>query len=182
MSHPCVGELLDRILVKKAYCFGLLLSIGRCTQYPFARRCYSSQPVNIHRRPSMSSNKEMASFGPSSKVKSGAYHLRLLSVLGFAPTFLFLLLHGIFQHNLFPVLTIVPMSFSSLYSAALLLIKKKGGERRYALSGNVLIETACGCALIAFLVVDWVSLAAYWNDSGLVMLGTYGTVFPMMNL
>jgi hypothetical protein len=118
--------------------------------------------------------------------KSGKHTLRVISALGFPPTFLFLLLHGIFAEQVFPALVLVPMALSSLYSFVLLSSKKKDGSEQYAMSGSraqFIVDFLLGFGLIAFLVPGWVCLASGWRmDVGDIMLGTYGTVFPMLNL
>ncbi|KAF2650562.1 hypothetical protein K491DRAFT_608527 [Lophiostoma macrostomum CBS 122681] len=114
--------------------------------------------------------------------KSGKHTLRVVSALGFPPAFLFLLLHGIFDEQVFPALVLVPMALSSVYSFVLLSGKNKDGSQQFAMTGtrtHFILEFSLGLGLIAFLIPGWISLASSWR--GNVMLGTYGTVFPMAN-
>lgn len=117
--------------------------------------------------------------------KNRSFHtLRTTSLLLWIPTLAFCLPHGIIAHVLFPVLGIIPMTFSALL--ALLHLSKRTQPAR---SVSVLLDILCACSLIAVLVPSWVSLARgsrnfYWDRplSGITMIGTYATGVMMVNL
>ncbi|KAK5130582.1 hypothetical protein LTR08_001901 [Meristemomyces frigidus] len=99
---------------------------------------------------------------------------RLLTVLAWIPAFALSLPHGVRGH-LFPALGILPMTFSAC--TGLVHLANQAKSRGV----NIAMDVFCACFLIAILVPSWITLSSGWEDSGVTVLGTYGTAPMMMN-
>jgi hypothetical protein len=113
--------------------------------------------------------------------KSTPHALRALSLA----TFLILLIQGIAAHKVNPAIGILPLFFSSAFSALLLANEKKCGCQSSGLTGTLIhlvFDFALGIALLVCLILDWVCLSNGSTRRGLVVMGTYGTDFLICNL
>jgi hypothetical protein len=117
--------------------------------------------------------------------KSTPHALRALSLATFPPAFLILFIQGIAAHKVNPAIGILPLFFSSAFSALLLANEKKCGCQSSGLTGTLIhlvFDFALGIALLVCLILDWVCLSNGRTRRGLVVMGTYGTDFLICNL
>jgi hypothetical protein len=115
--------------------------------------------------------------------KSTPHALRAISLASFVPAFPLLLIAGIALGQVNPAIGLVPLFFSSLYSAVLLANEKKCGCQAGGLTGtpfHFILDFLLGVGLLVCLILAWV-LMGYYHESG-VILGTYGTNFMIVNL
>jgi hypothetical protein len=115
--------------------------------------------------------------------KSTPHALRAVSLLSFIPAFPILLIAGIALEQVNPAIGLVPLFFSSLYSAILLSNEKKCGCQASGLTGtpfHFILDFLIGTGLLVCLILSWVFIG-YYRDSG-VVLGVYGTNFMIVNL
>lgn len=115
--------------------------------------------------------------------KSTPHTLRAISLLTFAPAFLILLVAGIGLKQVNPAIGLVPLFFSSFYSAVLLSNEKKCGCQAGGLTGtpfHFILDFLIGTGLLVCLILSWVFMG-YYREHG-VILGTYGTNFLICNL
>jgi hypothetical protein len=115
--------------------------------------------------------------------KSPPHALRAVSLLSFIPAFPILLIAGIALEQVNPAIGLVPLFFSSLYSAILLSNEKKCGCQASGLTGtpfHFILDFLIGTGLLVCLILSWVFIG-YYRDSG-VVLGVYGTNFMIVNL
>ncbi|ORY54733.1 uncharacterized protein BCR38DRAFT_479365 [Pseudomassariella vexata] len=110
--------------------------------------------------------------------------LRRISIISLPPAFILLLAHGIVSSYAFPALGILPLACSAFLNGVLLYRDKLAstGSPIQALSpSNVLWgDTALAIFHISFLIPSWIFLEVA-NARGLIPLGTYGTVFMMID-
>lgn len=110
--------------------------------------------------------------------------LRQLTILSFPPAFILLLIHGIAAEIAFPALGLLPLAASALLGALILhrdQFAAAGSPIQSLSSHNVFIaDVTSAVFLLAFLVPSWIMLTD--APSPLIVLGTYGTVFMMLNL
>lgn len=114
--------------------------------------------------------------------KSTPHALRALSLLSFLPAFPVLLIAGIALEQVNPAIGLVPLFFSSLYSAVLLSNEKKCGCAGAGLTGtpfHFILDFMFGTGLLVCLILAWVFIGSE-RDSGIV-LGVYGTNFMILN-
>jgi hypothetical protein len=117
--------------------------------------------------------------------KSTPHALRALSLAIFPPAFLVLLIQGVASRNVNPAIGILPLFFSSAFSALLLANEKKCGCQASGLTGTPIhffFDLTLGIALLVCLIIDWLCLSNGRTPRGLVMMGTYGTDFLLCNL
>lgn len=115
--------------------------------------------------------------------KSTAHTLRALSLLSILPAFPILLIAGIALKQVNPAIGLVPLFFSSLYSAILLSNEKKCGCHAAGLTGtpfHFILDFLIGTGLLVCLILAWIFIG-YRRDCG-VVLGVYGTNFIILNL
>ncbi|KAF2796920.1 hypothetical protein K505DRAFT_358888 [Melanomma pulvis-pyrius CBS 109.77] len=114
--------------------------------------------------------------------KSTAHTLRAISIATFPPAFLILLIQGIVSHGVLPALGILPLFFSSAFSALLLANEKKCGCQSSGLTGtpiHFVFDVLLAIGLLVLLILTWIFLP---DSSGeMIMLGTYGTNFLLCN-
>ncbi|ORY05373.1 hypothetical protein BCR34DRAFT_571989 [Clohesyomyces aquaticus] len=115
--------------------------------------------------------------------KSLNHSLRAISVLTFPPGFLFLLIQGIASGHVNPAISIIPLFFSSAFSAVLLHHERACGCQSAGLMGtpiHLVVDLLLGIGLFVCLILTWVFLPSRY-DGGMVMLGTYCTNFVIVN-
>lgn len=117
--------------------------------------------------------------------------LRLLPLFLCLPALGFLLPHGLITHSFLPAVGIVPLAISAV-SSVVFLAQKRGNETRRCDFG-VLLDFILAVSHIAVLIPTWILVSEQncgWRRTyqyhrctpRLVMLGTYGTMFLMINL
>ncbi|KAF1923024.1 uncharacterized protein M421DRAFT_76492 [Didymella exigua CBS 183.55] len=105
--------------------------------------------------------------------KSTPHALRAISLASFIPAFPIFLIAGIGLQQLNPAIGLVPLFFSSLYSAILLSNEKKCGCQAGGLTGtpfHFILDFLIGTGLLTCLILAW-ALMGYYRESG-VILGT----------
>jgi len=115
--------------------------------------------------------------------KSTSHALRALSLLSFFPAFPILLIAGIALEQVNPAIGLVPLFFSSTYSAVLLSNEKRCGCQAGGLTGtpfHFILDFLLGTGLLVCLILSWVFIG-YHHERG-VVLGVYGTNFMILNL
>lgn len=122
---------------------------------------------------------------PNDNTMSSTVLLRRITILSFLPAFLILLIHGVKSSWAFPALGILPLAVSAVLGALLLHRDRVAavGSAIQALSpANIFYaDTVLAVWYFAFLIPTWLFLGRPW-DRGLIILGTYGSVFLMVNL
>jgi hypothetical protein len=117
--------------------------------------------------------------------KSTYHALRAISLATFPPAFLVLLIQGILSETVNPAIGILPLFFSSAFSALLLANEKKCGCQASGLNGtpiHLVFDLVLGIGLLVCLILAWASMGAGYADRGFVIMGTYGTNFMLCNL
>lgn len=116
---------------------------------------------------------------------SSTVFLRRVTILSFPPAFLILLIHGVGSSWAFPALGILPLAVSALFGGLLLhrdRVAALGSPIQALTPENVFYaDSALAVWYLAFLIPTWVCLHRPWQ-SEMVILGTYGSVFLMINL
>jgi hypothetical protein len=117
--------------------------------------------------------------------KSTYHALRAISLANFGPAFIILLIQGILAETVNPAIGILPLFFSSAFSALLLANEKKCGCQASGLTGtpiHLVFDLVIGIGLLLCLILGWITMGNGDADYGLVVLGTYGTNFMLCNL
>lgn len=125
--------------------------------------------------------------------KSFPHALRALSLATFLPAFIILLIQGIISNDVNPAIGILPLFFSAAFSALLLANEKKCGCQASGLTGtpiHLVFDLVLGIGLLVCLILDWVIMpktsgwrySNFGKEKAMVMLGTYGTNFMIVNL
>lgn len=116
---------------------------------------------------------------------SSTVFLRHITVFTFPPAFIMLLIHGILFHRAFPALGILPHAASVVFGSMLLYRESVAalGSPIQALSASNIFFADVTLAIwyMGFLIPTWVLLSEMWREDAII-LGTYGTVFMMVNL
>ncbi|KAK5162788.1 uncharacterized protein LTR77_011160 [Saxophila tyrrhenica] len=110
--------------------------------------------------------------------------LRLINLITFPPAFIMLLLHGILRGGSFPALALIPLAISALLALYLLNPNAvtAGGSSITLAEGHVaVLDFALGVWLFVMCVCCWVEVPKNRYDGPQVMLGTYGSVWVMVN-
>ena len=103
--------------------------------------------------------------------------LRLITALGWLLSFPLLVAHGADTHMLFPALSLVPMTVSSVYGLIHMSVKSKIWWL------NASMDALIATFLFAMLVPGWIFMAQRWrNAHTTAILGSYGTAPLMLNL
>lgn len=122
---------------------------------------------------------------PRILTSSTPHTLRALSLLSFFPSFIFLLPAGISSGRVNPAICLLPLFFSSLYSAVLLANERSCSACDAAgLTGTPLHtmgDVLFGAPLLVCLVLGWVMMGQWSYNTGAVILGSYGTVGVVFN-
>ena len=114
--------------------------------------------------------------------KSTPHALRAISLATFPPAFIILLIAGLQLSHVIPAIGLVPLFFSSAYSALLLANERKCGCQAGGLTGtpfHFILDFVIGTALLVCLILAWVLMPGGWRGSGIM---TYGTNFLICNL
>lgn len=115
--------------------------------------------------------------------KSTPHCLRAISLATFPPAFLILLIVGICSSRVNPAISILPLFFSSAFSAILLANEKKCGCQSSGLTGtpiHLVFDLLFGIGLLVCLILAWIFMPD--QEPLAVMWGTYGTNFLFCNL
>ena len=116
--------------------------------------------------------------------KSTPHALRAISLAVFPPAFIVLLIAGLQLHFVLPAIGLVPLFFSSAYSALLLANERRCGCQAGGLTGtpfHFIVDFVIGVGLLVCVILTWVLMEGGWNGEG-IMMGTYGTTFLIWNL
>jgi hypothetical protein len=144
-----------------------------------------SNPINYYTHFRFASSSFQTMLNLTIFTKSTPHALRALSLAIFPPAFLVLLIQGVASRNVNPAIGILPLFFSSAFSALLLANEKKCGCQASGLTGtpiHLFFDLTLGIALLVCLIIDWLCLSNGRTPRGLVMMGTYGTDFLLCNL
>lgn len=121
---------------------------------------------------------------PNDSMVSSTVFLRRITILSFPPAFVILLIHGVGCSWAFPALGILPLAVSAVLGALLLHRDRVAalGSPIQALSPeNIFYADATLAAwYFAFLIPTWVLLHRP-SEEEMIILGTYGSVFLMVN-
>ena len=91
---------------------------------------------------------------------------------------------GLQLHFVLPAIGLVPLFFSSAYSALLLANERRCGCQAGGLTGtpfHFIVDFVIGVGLLVCVILTWVLMEGGWNGEG-IMMGTYGTTFLIWNL
>lgn len=126
----------------------------------------------------------MPTYSHDSGVSSTVF-LRRVTILLFPPAFLILLIHGVSSSWAFPALGILPLAVSAVLGALLLhrdRVAALGSPVQALTPENIFYaDTILVIWYLAFLIPTWVFLGRP-SDEEIIILGTYGSVFLMVNL
>lgn len=125
----------------------------------------------------------MPNYGNDAGVNSTVL-LRRITIFTFPPAFFMLIIHGVGSHYAFPALGLLPHAVSVTFGSVLLYRDQvlSSGSPIQALSPTNIFYVDVGLAAwyFAFLIPTWVFLAKPRED--MIVLGTYASVFMMVNL
>lgn len=110
--------------------------------------------------------------------------LRLVTLITFPPAFIMLLIHGILGGGAFPAVALIPLAISALLALYLLNPNAvtAGGSAITLADGHVVaIDLSLAIWLFVMCICSWINVPRWRHDRGLVMLGTYGSVWVMVN-
>lgn len=112
--------------------------------------------------------------------------LRKIAIYIFLPAFPLLLAHGIASGKALPALGLLPLAGSALL-AALLLYRDRvaaiGSPIQSLSAANVFFADALlALTQLGMLIGSWVILTDTWRHNSELILGTYATVFMMVDL
>jgi hypothetical protein len=111
--------------------------------------------------------------------------LRRITIYSFPPAFIMLLIHGIGTGVPFPALGLLPLAASALLGAIILYRERilgLGSPIQSLSEPNIFYsDVTIAVFMIAMLIPTWILLDNPW-DRGMIVLGTYGSVFMMVNL
>ncbi|KND87669.1 hypothetical protein TOPH_07670 [Tolypocladium ophioglossoides CBS 100239] len=121
---------------------------------------------------------------PSTTAAPGSRALRRICLFGFPLGFVLLLVHGIVSRKVVPALGLVPMAGSALLGALLVYREKKARPVQGVLAFVVFVaDVALALMHLGMLIPTWVTMTRdRWYDRPLVILGTYGTLFLVLDL
>lgn len=111
--------------------------------------------------------------------------LRRITMISFPPAFFMFLIHGVGSKWAFPVVGLVPLACSA--SLGLLLLHRDqvaafGSPLQMLSPSNIFFaDSSLTVSLLACLILTWVFLDSP-EHSGMIILGTYCSVFLMLNL
>ena len=116
-----------------------------------------------------------------------AIMLRRLAIFQFPPAFILLFSHGITSGHAFPVLGIMPLAASAFLGLLLLYrdqVAAFGSALQALTPTNILVaDVLLAVGQLGFLIPSWIILTNWrpWGGQSLIILGTYGTVFMMVD-
>lgn len=127
----------------------------------------------------------MPTSGHSSRVNPTVL-LRQINIFTLPPALVMCLIHGFASHYAFPALGILPLTGSAALGLMLLYRDHVAsfGSASLALSPTNIFfaDGALAIWLLGFLIPTIIFLGAPWEDPGMVILGTYCSVFLIVNL
>lgn len=111
--------------------------------------------------------------------------LRKITIFTFPPACIMLILHGVLSQFAFPALCVIPHAASAVLGLFLLYRDRVAsvGSPVQALSAKSIFfaDTIIAGTFFVFLILTFVFIAKPY-DRGLVVLGTYSSLFMMVNL
>lgn len=111
--------------------------------------------------------------------------LRKITIYSFPPALIMLLIHGIGSSYAFPALGLLPLACSTLLGLLLLhrdQVAAFGSPFQMLSPSNIFFaDSSIAAFLLACLIPTWVFLDRP-DDEGMIILGTYCSVFLMVNL
>ncbi|GME25618.1 putative nucleosome binding protein [Neofusicoccum parvum] len=118
--------------------------------------------------------------------KETAAFLRRIAMANFVPAFPLLLAHGLAANEALPAVGLVPLAGSVLLGGFVLYrdrVAAIGSPIRSLSPSNVFFaDVLLSLVYIGLLIGSWVTLGEEsWGRRSLIILGTYGTVFMMVN-
>ncbi|KAL1632840.1 hypothetical protein SLS56_003330 [Neofusicoccum ribis] len=118
--------------------------------------------------------------------KETAAFLRRITMANFVPAFPLLLAHGLAANEALPAVGLVPLAGSVLLGGFVLYrdrVAAIGSPIRSLSPSNVFFaDVLLSLVYIGLLIGSWVTLGEEsWGRRSLIILGTYGTVFMMVN-
>lgn len=112
--------------------------------------------------------------------------LRQITIAIFAPALIMFIIHGVASHQPFPAIGLVPLAASAVLGLFLLYrdrVAGSGSAIQMLSASNILFaDTFVSFFMLVCLILTWVNLTKPWWSSGLVVLGTYCSVFLMVSL
>ncbi|KAH6659304.1 hypothetical protein BKA67DRAFT_10211 [Truncatella angustata] len=111
--------------------------------------------------------------------------LRRLAIIQFPFAFILLLAHGLASNKALPAIGLLPLSLSALLSALILYrdnVSALGSSVQALTASNLLyLDILLAFFQLSLLIPTWIQLSNSWYHASLVILGTYGSVFMMVN-
>lgn len=111
--------------------------------------------------------------------------LRKITIYCFPPALIMLLIHGIGSSFAFPALGLLPLACSTLLGLLLLhrdQVAAFGSPFQILSPSNILFaDSAITVFLLGCLIPTWIFLDKPEHE-GMIILGTYCSVFPMLSL
>lgn len=121
----------------------------------------------------------------SPRLISAAVLLRRTTIFSFPAAFILLLIHGISAQLAFPALGLLPLAVSAFLGVFILnrdRVAALGSPIQSLTPYNIFVsDIVIAASLLAFLIPSWIMLTEA-HPRGLIVLGTYGTVFMMVDL
>lgn len=176
-------ELERGLINKRIFCSSLM-----CLKYVALSRRSCNRVVEfiqnlIIQQPYPTTTK-MPTYPHDSGISSTVF-LRRVTILSLPPAFIILLIHGVGSSWAFPALGILPLAVSAMFGALLLHRDRVAalGSPIQALTPENIFYADSSLAIwyLAFLIPTWAVLHRPWQHE-MVILGTYGSVFLMINL
>ncbi|KAH8895752.1 hypothetical protein GQ53DRAFT_819729 [Thozetella sp. PMI_491] len=122
---------------------------------------------------------------PTAPPADGDAKLRLFNLITFPPALLLLIIHGACANRPLPALGTIPLFASAILSAIILYRDKVvvvGSPIQFLNPSNILIADISIAVIETFLLfITWSTLADHFHKP-LIVLGTYGSVFMMVNV
>ncbi|KAK8062698.1 hypothetical protein PG997_014795 [Apiospora hydei] len=112
--------------------------------------------------------------------------LRRIALVQYAFCWILLLAHGIAARTALPALGLLPLTSSALLSGLLLhrdALAAAGSPVQTSLSAqNVMYcDLVVAGVQLTLLIFSWIDMSNHWGHNSLTILGTYGTVFMMVD-
>lgn len=124
-------------------------------------------------------------FHAHSDAMSSTVFLRRLTIITFFPASILLICHGVLSSFAFPALGMIPQAGSAALGALLLYRSKvvpHGSSIRALSSTNIFYADSLLIFLFLAMMIPTFVLLAKPEHEDMVILGTYGSVFMIINL